>query len=245
MGDTVIVQDLHIRFGEVHAVRGLSFRVRPGEVYGLLGPNGAGKTTTLRTLVGLLIPERGKVLIEGFDPIAHREEVLRRTGVVMANAPLPDTMTGREALRYYGAFYDIEDLDERIDRLASDLEMPYLDREIAGYSTGMRQRLSIARALLHEPKLLILDEATNGLDVWSRIAVLDLVRRLRERGTAVIYSTHILAEAEAICDRVGIIERGRMVAEGTVPELLARTGERNLELAYIRLASQSPEEVRA
>jgi len=238
----VRVENLRVAFGQTEAVRGLSFEVRPGEAYGLLGPNGAGKTTTLRTIAGLLTPAGGRVLVEGHDPRTHREEVLKRTGVVMASAPLPPSMTGREALRYYGAFHDLPDIEKRIRRLEAELAMPFLDRPVGTYSTGMRQRVSIARALLHEPSVLILDEATNGLDVKSRLAVLELVQKLKERGTSVIYATHILAEAESVCDRVGIIEAGRLIAEGTVPELLSLADAPNLELAYLRLAAQATPE---
>jgi len=232
----VEVDRLRVRFGDKVAVADLSLSVRAGEVYGLLGPNGAGKTTTLRSLAGLIEPTAGQVRVAGLHPARNRAEVLRRLGVVMANTPLPGAMTGREALRYYGTFYDLPELEGRIALLEAELDMPYLDDPIAGYSTGMRQRLNIARALLHDPEVLVLDEATNGLDVISRRAVLRFVEQQRERGAAVLYSTHILAEAEEVCDRVGIIDQGRLIAEGTVPELLERTGARNLELAYLHLA---------
>ncbi len=232
----VEIEHLNVRFDSKTAVADLSLRVHAGEVYGLLGPNGAGKTTTLRTLAGLIEPTAGRVLVAGLKPLQNRTAVLRRLGMVMANTPLPESMTGREALRYYGGFYDLADLEGRIALLEADLDMPYLDEPIADYSTGMRQRLNIARALLHEPSVLVLDEATNGLDVTSRRAVLRFVAEQRARGAAIIYSTHILAEAEEVCDRVGILDQGRLVAEGTVPELLERAGARNLELAYLRLA---------
>lgn len=240
------VEDLHVRFGAKEAVHDLTFRVQPGEVYGLLGPNGAGKTTTLRALAGLLRLAQGRVRVAGFDPQSSREEVLRRMGVVMANTPLPEKMTGREALRFYGGFYDLPDLEGRIALLEAQLDMPYLDQPISDYSTGMRQRVSIARALLHEPRVLALDEATNGLDVKSRLGVLEFIREQKAKGTTVVYATHILAEAESICDRVGIIDQGRLIAEGTVQELLERTRQPNLELAYLALASQAEvEEVAA
>ncbi len=239
------VQGLTVRFGDKTAVKNLSFEVLPGEVYGLLGPNGAGKTTTLRALAGLLEPDQGTLEVAGYDPQKSRPDALRALGMAMANTPLPEAMTGREALRYYGAFYEIPDLEGRIAYLEAVLDMPYLDQPIAGYSTGMRQRVNVARALLHKPRLLVFDEATNGLDVKSRLALLELVRNLKEEGVAVIYSTHVLAEAEAVCDRVGILEEGRLIAEGTVPELLSRTGAANLELAYLALAAQGAKEVPA
>jgi len=239
------VEKLEVRYGAKTAVSGLSFGVHGGEVYGLLGPNGAGKTSTLRTLAGLIAPAAGRVAVAGRDPQRDRAAVLRRLGMVMANTPLPEQMTGREALRYYGAFYDLPDLEGRIAFLEAELDMPFLDEEIGDYSTGMRQRVNVARAIIHEPDVLVLDEATNGLDVRSRRGVLEFVAAQRDRGAAVVYSTHVMAEAEEVCDRVGIIDGGRLVAEGTVKELLEMTGARNLELAYLELASRKrSEEVR-
>jgi sodium transport system ATP-binding protein len=236
---------------KVTAVTDLNFRAQEGEIYGLLGPNGAGKTTTLRMLATLLEPTEGTAVVAGHDVRKAPEAVRRVVGVVNGGMGLYDRLTGREILRYFAGFYNIPaaETERRINELSDRLEMrDLLDRRAGEYSTGMKQKVVIARAVIHRPAVLILDEATNGLDVVARRAVMDFARDYRGEGRVVVYSTHVMAEAEELCDRAAIIDRGRLVAEGTVPELLARTGARDLEAAFFSLtregAAARPLEVR-
>lgn len=224
--------------GAAPAVDRLSFVARVGEIYGLLGPNGAGKTTTLRMLATLLAPTAGTARVAGFDIRSQTEQVRRNVGVVNGGMGLYDRLTGREILRYFASFYGLAraEADRRIRFLAERLEMEdLLDRRAAEYSTGMRQKVVIGRAVIHEPPILILDEATNGLDVVARRAVLEFARAYRGLGRVVLYSTHVMNEAEELCDRAAIIDGGRLVADGTIGELKTRTGAATLEDAFFKL----------
>lgn len=229
--------------GPVRAVDDLSFTAGAGEIYGLLGPNGAGKTTTLRMLATLLEPTSGTARVAGHDIRRDGEAVRRSVGVVNGGMGLYDRLTGREILRYFASFYGLapREADRRIGSLSERLEMGgLLDRRAAEYSTGMKQKVVIGRAVIHEPPVLILDEATNGLDVVARRAVLDFARAYRGAGRVVLYSTHVMNEAEELCDRAAIIDAGRLVAEGTVADLKHRTGAGSLEEAFFRLTRGSP-----
>ena len=233
------VSGLTKRFGaKVTAVQDLSFSAKAGEIYGLLGPNGAGKTTTLRMLATLLKPSSGSLKVAGYDVTTHPEDVRRNIGVVNGGMGLYDRLTGREILEYFALFYGIgkADAKRRIKQLEGALEMTdLLDRRSSEYSTGMKQKIVIARAVLHEPAVLILDEATNGLDVVARRAVLEFARAYRAQDRVVLFSTHIMSEAEELCERAAIIDHGRLVAQDSVANLKTQANANNLEEAFFRL----------
>jgi sodium transport system ATP-binding protein len=238
-GFMVEVKSLSKRYGpKVLAVDQVSFTTRDGEIYGLLGPNGAGKTTTLRMLATLLEPTSGTASVAGFDIRTQSENVRRCIGVVNGGMGLYDRLTGREVLEYFASFYNLSaaETNKRITELSGLLDMDaLLDRKTAEFSTGMKQKIVIARAVIHQPSVLILDEATNGLDVVARRAVLDFARAYRGQGRTVIYSTHIMSEAEELCDRAAIIDQGRLLAEDTIPKLMTQTGTDSLEDAFFKL----------
>jgi sodium transport system ATP-binding protein len=226
--------------GEVAAVQDISITVAPGQIYGLLGANGAGKTTTLRLLATLLRPTSGTALGGGYDISAAPERVRAQMGFLATSTALYGRLTAREMIAYFGRLHDLDDpeIARRIGRLADELEMhDFLDRRCENFSTGMEQKTSIARTLIHDPAVMIFDEPTLGLDVMTARAVLRFVRECRSRGKTVIYSTHVMSEAEKICDVIGIIHDGRLLAEGTLAELAARTGERDLEEIFVQLVT--------
>jgi sodium transport system ATP-binding protein len=233
------VQNLTKRYGaKVLAVDNLSFQTKEGEIYGLLGPNGAGKTTTLRIIATLLEPSEGSIVVAGFDVRTQAEQVRRNIGVVNGGMGLYDRLTGREILEYFASFYGMGKLDtaKRIKELSDALEMnELLDRRASEYSTGMKQKIVIGRAVIHNPSVLILDEATNGLDVVARRAVLEFARAYRGAGKVVIYSTHIMSEAEELCERAAIIDHGRLIAEDSIEALKTRASAQNLEDAFFTL----------
>jgi sodium transport system ATP-binding protein len=235
----VLVESLVKTFGATTAVAGLTFSVVAGEIYGLLGPNGAGKTTTLRILAGMLVPTAGLARIAGLDVAANPLEVRRRLGFLTSTTGLYARLTGRELLTYFARLHGLERTaaDGRIADLARALELgPFFGRRCEALSTGERQRLSIARAVLHDPEVLILDEPTAGLDVLASRFLRDFVRKERDRGKAVLFSTHYLAEAELLCDRIGLLHHGRLIAEGTPASLRAAAGDApSLEEAFLRL----------
>ncbi|MER3480809.1 MAG: ABC transporter ATP-binding protein [Meiothermus sp.] len=218
------------------AVDHLSFEVRPGEVYGLLGPNGAGKTTTLRMLATLLTPSSGTATVAGYDIRKDPLEVRRHLGIVNGGMQVYERLTGREVLEFFAGFYGVEGrrFRERLEWVAGLLEMDgLLDKPVREMSSGMRQKVVIARAILHQPPVLLLDEATAGLDVLARRSLLEFVKGYRALGQSLIYSTHVMSEAEEVCDRVGFLYGGRLVYEGPVSEALSRGGG-SLERAFIR-----------
>lgn len=222
--------------GRVDAVRDVSLTVRTGEIYGLLGPNGAGKTTTLRLLATLLRPERGRILIDGVDAIRDPVRARSRMAYVPAEAGLPERLTPQETVHLFGEIQGIRDASARasalLDRLGASR---YAFTPCSSLSTGMKRRVVLARALVHDPPLLLLDEPTDGLDVAGRRDVLDLVRGLAEEGRAVIVSSHIMGEVEALCTRIGVMSNGSIVAEGSVATLLSSTGTRELGDAFLSL----------
>jgi sodium transport system ATP-binding protein len=235
----VTVEGLSKKYaGNKFAVENLSFEARDGEIYGLLGPNGAGKTTTLRMLATLLEPTSGSASVAGFDVRTQPEQVRRSIGVVNGGMGLYDRLTGREILEYFAGFYGMSKADTRArtKELSDSLELgEVLDRRAGEFSTGMKQKIVIARAVIHSPPVLILDEATNGLDVVARRAVLEFARAYQTSGRVVLYSTHIMSEAEELCTRAAIIDHGRLVALDTVDNLKASTQTANLEDAFFKL----------
>ena len=243
------VHDLSKRFpdlhqGEVVALDGISFEVRPGEVFGLLGPNGAGKTTCLRLLSTILRPTSGTASIDGKDIVEEPDEVRARIGFLSGTTGLYDRMTARETVEYFGRLYGLseEQLSESIERIFTTLSIhEFADVLTIRLSTGMRQKVSIARTLVHDPPVLIFDEPTTGLDVLVARAVLDTVARLRDEGKCIIYSTHIMREVEKLCDRIAIIYKGQILAAGTVLELEDEHREPDMEELFFDLISRHEE----
>lgn len=235
-------QNLTKFFGKHTAVQSLSLQVKAGEVYGLLGPNGAGKTTTLRILSTLISADEGSASVNGFDIIKQAEEVRKCIGVVNGGMGLYDRLSGKEILHYFGRLYDMprERIDARIKELDRLLELgDTLERRAGGFSTGMKQKIVIARAVLHDPPVIFFDEATSGLDVMARRAVMNFVKAYPSKNRAVIYSTHVMSEVEELCDRAGIIFRGELIAENSVTELIAEVGAKNLEKAFFTHVERS------
>lgn len=232
-------QDL--RRGQFSALDGVSFDAAPGMIFGLLGPNGAGKTTALRILATLLRPTGGGATVAGFDLLAESEQVRRRIGFVSANTAVYDRLSGWETVEYFGRLHGVDSatLRRRMDELFERLNMADT-RDLLGakMSTGMRQKVAIARALVHDPPVLIFDEATVGLDVLAARALLDIVIDLRRRGKCILFSTHIMREAEKLCDRVAILHRGRILAEGTIDALLDEHAQSDLEELFFALVSR-------
>jgi len=224
--------------GTVQALRGLDLRCERGEVFGLLGANGAGKTTTLRILATILSPTAGSARIDGVDVAADPLEVRRRIGFLSNSTGLYPRLSVRETLDYFGRLHGMSAgaLERRIDDVLETFDLrPLEDRRCAALSSGQKQRVSIARAVLHDPPVLILDEPTTGLDVLAAGAMIDFVEARRAAGTCVLFSTHVLSEAERLCDRIGVIHGGRLLDVGTYAELSERTGERWLEDIFRRL----------
>lgn len=232
------VKDLHKAFGEVKAVEGVSFAARDGQITGLLGPNGAGKTTTLRMLYTLMAPDRGQVLVDGIDAAVDPLSVRRQLGVLPDARGLYKRLTARENVDYFGRLQGLpeDELRTRREALEKALEMDdIVDRRTEGFSQGQRVKTAIARALIHDPRNVILDEPTNGLDVMATRALRQFMLNLKAEGRCVLFSSHIMQEVGALCDRIVVIARGRVVADATPDELRAQTGETNLEEAFVRL----------
>jgi ABC-2 type transport system ATP-binding protein len=225
------VSNLYKRFGSIEAVRGVSFRVAPGEIFGLLGPNGAGKSTTIAMLCGLLAPDAGVARLDGIDVVARPTAARRVLGVVPQEPALYTELSGRENLLFFGRLYGLRGADLR-NRAGEALSRVNLadraDDAVEHYSGGMVRRLNIAAGLLHRPKAVLMDEPTVGLDPQTRAAILDLVREIARAGAAVLYTTHYLDEAERLCDRLAIVDQGAILAEGTLQELRRAAGEREI-----------------
>jgi sodium transport system ATP-binding protein len=235
------VRDLHKSFatktGPVKAVQGVSFSARDGEITGLLGPNGAGKTTTLRMLYTLMSPDSGSVQVDGLDAARNAEAVRRQLGVLPDARGVYKRLTARENIAYFGRLHGMSDADiaRRTAELSAALGMEdVLDRQSEGFSQGQRTKTAIARALVHDPRNVILDEPTNGLDVMTTRGLRDFLRQLRAEGRCVIFSSHIMQEVAALCDRIVVIAKGTVMAAGTPDELRAQTGESNLEDAFVK-----------
>ncbi|WP_082590854.1 ABC transporter ATP-binding protein [Phycicoccus sp. Soil748] len=228
--DVLVASHLTRRFGDRVAVDDVSFHIAPGEAYGLLGPNGAGKTTTIRLVCGLLSPDDGSIEVAGIDVTAGATRAKARIGYVPQEVSLYPDLTARENLAFFGRLYRLSGsaLRARVDEVLELVDLTdRADDRVDAYSGGMRRRLNIGASLLHRPELLVLDEPTVGVDPQSRHAIMESIRALGSSGLAVLYTTHYMEEAERLCDRVGIIDRGRLVAEGTRRELVARVGERD------------------
>lgn len=222
------------------AVNDLNFSVRPGEVFGLLGANGAGKTTTLRMLCTVLKPTAGFATVAGYDVVTQPGKVRRSLGFLSANTGVYDRMTAWEMVSYYGQLYGLSGahLAARLDELFDAFQMNEFRNTPGGrLSTGMRQKVSIARALVHDPPVLIFDEPTSGLDVLVQRAVLGGIADLRGRGKTILFSTHVMSEVEKLCDRVAILSKGAIVAMGTLPELRKQHGQDDLEELFFSLVS--------
>ena len=236
------VHELHKAFktktGTVKAVDGVSFTARDGEITGLLGPNGAGKTTTLRMLYTLMRPDRGQVRVDGMDAFAQAEQVRRRLGVLPDARGVYKRLSARENIEYFGRLHglDAATMRQRLEGLCDALGMAdFMDRQTEGFSQGQRTKTAIARALIHDPRNVILDEPTNGLDVMTTRGLREFLLRLRGEGRCVIFSSHIMQEVAALCDRIVVIAKGQVVAQGTPDELRERSGEANLEDAFVQL----------
>ena len=230
---------LSLRLGRRRALNGLSLSVRPGEIYGFLGPNGAGKTTSIKILVSLLRQDAGTATVFGADP--GRREARSLIGYLPESPTFYDHLTGREFLVFCGKLCGLRgaDLRERSDRLLEQVGLAHAaDLQIRRYSKGMNQRVGIAQALLHDPQLVILDEPMSGLDPIGRAEVRDLILDLKRRGKTVFFSTHIIPDVELICDRVGLINRGRLVAEGTVTQLLEAGEARPIEVVVENVSAE-------
>lgn len=233
--------------GEFLALDRVSFRVNPGEIFGLLGPNGAGKTTALRILSTVLKPTSGSARVNGFDVVTHPDEVRYSIGFVSNNTAIYDRMTAWELVEYFGKLHGIpaDKLEDRMHVIFEQLQMQEI-RDVAGgrMSTGMKQKVSIARAIVHDPPVLVFDEPSLGLDVLVARALLDIIASFRDEGKCIIFSTHIMREVEKLCDRVGILYRGRMLAMGTLDELSNRFGQDDFEELFFHLLTQSDHHVK-
>jgi sodium transport system ATP-binding protein len=232
------VNQLRKRFGSVTAVDGVSFEARDGAITGLLGPNGAGKTTTLRMLYAVMKPDGGDIQVDDVDAVRSPQEAQARLGVLPDGFGLYPRLTAREHIHYFGELQGIAGtaLQERTRELLDLLDMTAIaDRRTGGFSHGERTKVALARALVHDPRNVLLDEPTNGLDVMSTRAVRLIVRRLRDAGHCVLFSSHVMQEVTALCDSIVVIAAGRVVARGTPDELRAHTGKQTLEDAFVAL----------
>ncbi len=230
------VQGLSKSFGEVKAVQNVTFSASDGQITGLLGPNGAGKSTTLRMLYTLLKPESGTAKVDGFDVRQSPLEVQRRIGVLADARGLYPRLTTRENIRYYGRLHGLEGdtLEKQIDSLLTLLDMQSIaNRKTGGFSTGEKLKVAIARTLVHDPKNVLLDEPTNGLDVMSTRAMRQFIQRLRDEGKCVLFTSHIMQEVAALCDQIVIISHGEVSANGSPDDLRKQTGQENLEDAFV------------
>ncbi|MDX5516821.1 ATP-binding cassette domain-containing protein [Stenotrophomonas sp. RG-453] len=237
----IVAENLHKAFktktGLIHAVQNVGFQAEDGRITGLLGPNGAGKTTTMRMLYTLMKPDQGRVLVDGIDAAVDPIAVRRQLAVLPDARGVYKRLTARENIAYFGQLHGLSAarIRERTKVLSTALEMEdILDRQTEGFSQGQRTKTAIARALVHDPRNVILDEPTNGLDVMTTRALRGFLRGLRDEGRCVIFSSHIMQEVAALCDHVVIIAQGTVMAAGSAHELRAQTGESNLEDAFVK-----------
>src|SRR6201987_4892768 len=224
--------------GEIHAVENVSFRCQPGQIYGLLGANGAGKTTTLRMLATILEPTDGTALVCGYDVVEQPEKVRANVGFLSTAPALYPRLTSQEMVEYFGRLNGLDEasLKKRVDVIFNRLDMnDFRDRRCDKLSTGMKQRTSIARTLVHDPPVMIFDEPTTGLDVMTARMIIGFIADCRDRGKTVIFSTHIMSEVERLCDHIGIIHGGKLLAEGSIAELRAKHNEHNLEEIIVKV----------
>ncbi len=226
------------KHGEIRAVADVSFAAPAGAITGLLGPNGAGKTTLLRMLATLVVPDAGRATIGGLDVVRDRYAIRERIGVLSDARGLYPRLTARENVRYYGALHGLAGaaLEARADTLLDTLGLHAIaDRRTQGFSQGEKMKVAIARALVHDPATILLDEPTNGLDIMSVRALREQLRALRAQGKCLLFSSHVMQEVAALCDRIVILARGRVVAAGAAEELIAQAGTRTLEDAFVAL----------
>jgi len=231
------VDDIHKSFGAVHAVRGVSFEAPDGKITGLLGPNGAGKSTTLRVLYTVLRPDRGSATIDGADVVTDSLEARRRIGALPHGAGLYPHLTARENIAYYARLCGIprRSVEERVDSIIRLLEIgDFADRRTKGFSQGQRTRVAIARSLVHDPRNIILDEPSNGLDVMATRSLRELILKLKAAGRCVLFSSHVMQEVAALCDDICIIANGRVAINDSSDGIRARTGCDDLEDAFMR-----------
>jgi sodium transport system ATP-binding protein len=224
--------------GAVCAVDGVSFSCRPGEIYALLGVNGAGKTTTLRMLATILAPSGGTAVVAGHDVVKEPQIVRSRVGFLSTATALYGRLSAQEMVEYFGRLHGLDELTlrRRIDAIFTRLEMnDFRDRRCDQLSTGVKQKVSIARTLVHDPPVMIFDEPTVGLDVMAARTIVAFIRECRDAGKTVVFSTHVMSEVAKLCDRVGIIHAGKLLAEGTLPELRARFGHEDLEELFVKV----------
>jgi sodium transport system ATP-binding protein len=226
------------KHGTVCAVNGVSFSCRPGEIYGLLGANGAGKTTTLRMLATILAPSEGTAIVAGYDVAKEPQFVRSRVGFLSTATALYARLSAQEMVEYFGRLHGLEEsiLRRRIDEIFTRLEMnDFRDRRCDKLSTGMKQKVSIARTLVHDPSVMIFDEPTLGLDVMAARTISGFIRECRDNGKTVVFSTHVMSEVEKLCDHIGIIHNGKLLADGTLPELREQSGINDLEDLFVKV----------
>jgi sodium transport system ATP-binding protein len=224
--------------GAIRAVENVSFTCQPGKIYGLLGANGAGKTTTLRMLATILEPSDGTAVICGHDVVEEPEKVRANVGFLSTATALYPRLTAEELVEYFGRLNGLDEptLNKRVDDIFNRLDMNgFRDRRCDKLSTGMKQKTSIARTLVHDPPVMIFDEPTTGLDVMTARTIITFISDCRDRGKAIIFSTHIMSEVDRLCDRIGIIHDGKLLADGTIPELRAKYAEHNLEEIIVKV----------
>lgn len=231
--------------GTIEAVKDVSFSCQPGEIFGILGPNGAGKTTLLRMLATILEPTSGTANIAGFDLHDQAQEVRQNIGYLSGSTALYERLTAREMVTYFAQLYGMspERTTQRITTIFNDLDMnEFADGRCDKLSTGQKQKVSIARTIVHEPPVLFFDEPTNGLDVVTSRTITRFIRRCRDENRTVVFSTHIMSEVEALCDRMAVIYKGRIVAIGTLAELRERTGKQAFEEVFLNLIGEDDED---
>src|SRR5215475_12282565 len=224
--------------GKIRAVDNVSFTAKPGQIYGLLGANGAGKTTTLRMLATILEPTDGTAVVQGYDVVESPENVRANVGFLSGGTALYPRLTAQEMVEYFGRLNGLDEktLKTRVDNLFDRLDMnEFRDRRCDKLSTGMKQKTSIARTLVHDPPVMIFDEPTSGLDVMAARSIIAFIKECRDNGKTVIFSTHIMSEVEKLCDTVGIIQSGKLLTEGTLSELRQKHGEQDLEEIFVKV----------
>lgn len=233
------VKNITKKFKDKLAVENVSFTLNKGEIVGLLGENGAGKTTTLRMISTMLKPTEGMVLVNGFDVAKDPDKVRSQIGILFGGeVGIYDRLTARENIKYFGSLYGIEAhvLDERIDKMGKDLDMmDYMDRRVGKFSRGMKQKVAIARSIVHEPPIMLFDEPSTGLDVTAARIVQDFILKCKQEGKTILFSSHSIKEVEKLCDRVIIINKGKIAEEGTLNELKKKYDNDDLEEVFVRI----------
>lgn len=235
----LIINELSKKFKEIKAVDKLSFSVTEGEIVGLLGENGAGKTTTLRAISTMLKPTEGKIEVNGYDVVKNPSEVRREIGILFGGeVGIYDRLTARENIEYFGKLYgmSLEEINKRINELSTDLDMSeYIDRKAGKFSRGMKQKVSIARTIVHSPKVMLFDEPSTGLDVSAARVIHDFILKCKSENKIILLSSHSMKEVEKLCDRVVIINKGKLVEQGTVKVLKEKYNNNDLEEIFVKL----------